>query len=300
MPNSGLPDAPFFSIVIPTYNSVQKLAKSLDSVLGQEGASYEILVIDGASADGTLGIIKSYAERHPDIIRWVSEKDKGVYDAMNKGIDMARGTYLYFLGAGDTMRLGVLAKVQQAVPEADMAFVYGDVRYVRLDKVGDGECDRLKFVRENICHQGIFYERGIFATLGKYDLRYPILADKVINIQCFGAKSIRKIYLDTVIADYEGGGMSDTTTDQVFAGDASLLLEKHLGLRVRERYFFVVERGLANRIRRARNVLKRKFWHAQLWLLHKLVRPLLEMRIGSIRPRPSLDQQYIIVKLHDA
>lgn len=289
--------SPYFSIIIPTYNCGDKLARSLDSALAQD-ADYEILIMDGASTDGTAEIIKSYAKRNPDLIRWVSEKDAGVYDAMNKGIDLARGKYLYFLGAGDTLRPGALARIRKEAPDQGAAFVYGDVYYVSQDRICKGEFSRPSFVHNNLCHQVIFYERSVFELVGKYETRYPVLADWVLNMRCFRAKAIRKVYVKMIVADYEGGGLSEPLIDDAFYADRRRLVSQVLGVQMRERPFFIAERYVAERIESSRTTVSRKFWHAQLWLLHKLVRPLLPEHLRVLKPDSSLEVRYII-KMRD-
>ncbi|MGL5893430.1 MAG: glycosyltransferase, partial [Bacteroidales bacterium] len=91
--------APRFSIITVTYNAGQLLERTIESVLAQTSFNYEYIILDGQSKDNTLEIIKKY-EHH--INKWISEPDNGIYDAMNKAIDIARGEYILFLNAGDT------------------------------------------------------------------------------------------------------------------------------------------------------------------------------------------------------
>jgi len=89
-----------YSIIIATYNSANTLAEAIQSVLQQTLKDFELIIIDGKSSDGTLEIIKSYEK---EITYWISEKDKGVYDAWNKGIKIAKGEWICFLGSDDIM-----------------------------------------------------------------------------------------------------------------------------------------------------------------------------------------------------
>ena len=95
-----------FTIVIPTYNVAEKIGGTIDFILGQSGSArsglVEIVVVDGGSTDGTIEVVKRYGNR----VRWISEPDKGLYDAMNKGIGMSTGRFVNFQGAGDTLRPG--------------------------------------------------------------------------------------------------------------------------------------------------------------------------------------------------
>ncbi len=202
------------SVITPTLNPGPKLEATINSVLAQKAELFEYIIVDGGSTDETLSMVRKYGKR----INWVSKKDRGVYDAMNKGIKMARGDYLYFLGAGDHLRENILAKVEKELPAEPLTFVYGNVYVVNTKSEYLGEFDDDKLAKLNICHQAIFYERTIFDVIGKYDLRYSLLADYAFNLKCFADKRIRRIYLDEVIADFEGGGIS-TGTDMNFIRD---------------------------------------------------------------------------------
>ncbi len=214
------------SIIIPTYNCGRKLALTLDSVLSQPRDLYEIIVVDGGSTDDTLGVAGEYGGR----MRLVSEADRGVYDALNKGIRLATGKHLLFLGAGDRLREGVLESVAGQLPEGELSFVYGDAHLVRHGVRVCGKFSRKEFVVRNICHQAIFYERTIFDVLGGYDLKYKVYADWAFNMKCFADRRVRKVYLDMVVSDFEGWGISDTQEDAEFYRDLPRLIRKYVGL----------------------------------------------------------------------
>ena len=120
-------DSPYITIIIPTFRAAKTLRATLDSVLCQDFRDFEVLVLDGGSDDGTAAIVDQAAD---DRIRFVSQRDKGVYDAMNKGIAAARGVWLYFLGADDLLYApGVLSSIFSAGARSheDADFLYGDV-----------------------------------------------------------------------------------------------------------------------------------------------------------------------------
>lgn len=221
-------NAPLFSIIIPTLNAASKLSRTLESALSQEPvASREVLVIDGSSTDHTLDVLKSCREQ----IRWISEADGGIYEAMNKGIRLARGRYLYFLGAGDRLRESVLRQVssQARLSESDRTqFVYGNVAWKNFNETYDGEFTASKLADYNICHQAIFYHRAIFERLGLFQTEYHCCADWVLNMKCFSDTGITKVFLPTTIADYEGGGRSTTEGDAAFDAARPGLVKKYL------------------------------------------------------------------------
>jgi len=102
---------PKISIVIPSYNKVKYIQKTLESIVSQKYPGVEVIIQDGGSTDGTLEIIKKYAKKHPKIISWVSQKDKGQVDAINKGFSKAKGEILTFINADDVYEKGALIKI---------------------------------------------------------------------------------------------------------------------------------------------------------------------------------------------
>ncbi|MDP2598443.1 MAG: glycosyltransferase, partial [Candidatus Liptonbacteria bacterium] len=128
--------SPLISIVTPTLNSEGSLMRALESVWSQKGASFEHIIIDGGSRDGTVAILKKYQEKHP--IRWISEKDDGIASAMNKGFVMAKGEVLTWLDADNRLEPGILQKVEKIFMEEKNAdIVYGNIKLVGRNKMSD-------------------------------------------------------------------------------------------------------------------------------------------------------------------
>lgn len=214
-----------FSVIIPSYNCGPKLGATIESVLSQTPGLYEIIVIDGGSTDGTLDVIRKF-ERH---LKYVSEPDRGLYDAMNKGVAMSAGKYVVILGGGDKLRDGALGRVAKLLPD-EPSFAYGDAYLERHGVLMGGSMERADFIRTNICHQAIFYERTVFELLGGFELKYKVYADWAFNMKCFADPRLLKVYLGTVVADFEGWGISDTQTDANFVKDFPTLIRKYVGL----------------------------------------------------------------------
>lgn len=243
-----------FSVIIPSYNCGPKLEATIESVLSQPEELYELIVVDGGSDDGTLDVIGKFAER----LRYVSESDRGVYDAMNKGVGMSKGRYVFILGAGDRLRDGVLARVARLLPDAP-SFAYGDAYLERHGVMMGGATEKTDFIRTNICQQAIFYERTVFELLGGFDLKYRVYADWAFNMKCFADARLRKVYLDTVVADFEGWGISDTQKDADFVNDFPELIRKYVGASHYVRYriyrarvsFYRFRHGLADFVKEA-------------------------------------------------
>jgi glycosyltransferase involved in cell wall biosynthesis len=231
---------PVCSIVIPTYNSEKTLQRALDSVLEQTFPDFELLIIDGLSTDRTSSIIGDYAARDKRI-RFVSEKDKGIYDAMNKGIDLAKGDWVYFLGSDDQLyKNDVLASVFTKEENLSSDVLYGDVYSSLFNGIYDGEFDEEKILNRNICHQAIFFRKEVFNKIGKYNLKYKGYADWDHNFRWFFSGRLSHRYVSTVIADFSAGGFSHASEDLAFkrdkvlnyllSGKRQLLLKRKLGL----------------------------------------------------------------------
>ncbi len=197
--------APLFSIVVPTLNVSATLHDCLSSVAEQTCADFEVVLVDGGSTDGTLDIANTFASRLGGRLVVDSQSDQGAYDAMNRGVGLATGTWLLFLGADDTFyEADTLARVAAFINEQEHSdLVYGDVimRSNSIRRAGAFDLDRLLF-ETNICHQSIFYRRKLFDSIGPYNLRYPAWADWDFNIRCFSNPALVTRYIDIVVARY--------------------------------------------------------------------------------------------------
>jgi glycosyltransferase involved in cell wall biosynthesis len=152
------------SVVTVTYNDVESLRRTLDSVVAQRWAGIEQIVVDGGSTDGTAALL---AKRDREIAAWRSEPDKGIYDAMNKGLSLASGEYVLFLNSGDTLRGRVLFDGQdwtRLLPVVAVSF-WGRPRFLKLRDLRLGM---------PYCHQGIIFRNS---GLVAFDTSYRIAAD---------------------------------------------------------------------------------------------------------------------------
>jgi glycosyltransferase involved in cell wall biosynthesis len=205
---------PIFTIIIPTNNSAKVIGAALGSILSQNFDSFEILLMDNKSTDGTTVLAAAFNDKR---IRIISETDRGVYDAMNKGIAAARGQWLLFLGSDDALYdINVLRAVKEALFE-QLDVLYGDVVLKSSKLLYGGQFDlaRLLF-KQNICHQSIFYNKTIFDRIGFYNLSYKIWADWDLNIRCFRHTEFRIVYSNVVVAVYNDRAGVSRTPDPVF------------------------------------------------------------------------------------
>jgi glycosyltransferase involved in cell wall biosynthesis len=199
---------PKLSVITVVYNGISSIERTMLSVLNQTYANVEYILIDGLSTDGTSEIIKRYQHR----IKLVSEKDEGIYDAMNKGLSIATGDYVLFMNSGDEIYAAdTVAKVFAAADDADI--YYGETEMIgpngqslgrRRHKVPETFTWRSFKFGMNVSHQAIYIKRSLTEP---YDRQYNLSADIDWIIRATKkAKKIAKV--DGYIAKYLVGGMS--------------------------------------------------------------------------------------------
>lgn len=247
--------SPLISVITITLNAEGVLSPTVASVRAQSYKDYEYLVIDGGSSDDTLSIVKSAGISH---ITVVSEPDNGLYDAMNKGLSIAKGEYVLFLNAGDAFSdAGVLERIAQAASDRP-GVIYGQTRIVDSGRKVIGprhltaprELTASSFSRGMVvCHQAFVARRDI---VGKYDLRYRYSADYDWCIRCL-ERSERNAYLgENPIIDYLTGGLTN----------------KHHSASLRERFVIMRRRyGVATAVVRHISFV---FRAASRWIKRKM------------------------------
>jgi glycosyltransferase involved in cell wall biosynthesis len=199
-----------FSIIIPAYNSAKTIGACIKSVLDQDYNNFDIWVIDGESTDDTVKIVQSYGITGR--INIISEKDDGIYDAMNKGISNATGDWLYFLGSDDQLYdSNILSTINTTISHNPTSkFIYGDIITSTnvTERYANYQYDQL--LARCICHQSIFYHKSLFADK-LYDTKYKVCADWDFNLKTFG-KNVNPVYVDKLIARFDLGGVSGNWT----------------------------------------------------------------------------------------
>jgi len=201
-----------FSIITVTLNSERYLQECLDSVLGQDLTDLEYILIDGGSVDGTLAIIEDAAKADPRV-RWISEPDRGISDAFNKGLALAGGEIIGIINSDDSYAPGALSAVAGARrnhPECDV--FHGDMlrfnRDTRLFRVVPGPVDGSIWHEMPLNHPATFVTRRAYATVGGFDtsLRLAMDYDLVLRLYLAG---FRFHYIPEILANMRYGGASD-------------------------------------------------------------------------------------------
>jgi len=200
---------PKFSILVVCLNPGEKLNTTLGSIYRQTFTDYEIIIKDGGSADGSVSSVK---ERPGQKI--VVEKDAGIYDAMNRAAELGSGEYVYFLNCGDTFfDENVLRDVASFIDEkkAEKGIYYGNIfeRLTGKTVTSNPDLNAFGCYRNVPCHQACFYKRELVLA-HPFQLNYRVRADYEQFLWCFFEGGARTVFMDRLIADYEGGGFSET------------------------------------------------------------------------------------------
>ena len=206
--------SPLFSIVTVCYNSEKTIKRTLKSVLNQTEKDYEYLIIDGASTDGTLDIVRKYEPMFEGRLRIFSETDEGIYDAMNKGIAMATGVLVGIVNSDDFYEPDALSNMKKAYcnlseEERKHAILYGMQRRLR-----NGEEIEIEFVNDRIlgegmiCHPTCFVTRNVYNDYGVYDTNYKSAADLDFMLRIKRNTNTKFVPVYNIISNFELGGMS--------------------------------------------------------------------------------------------
>jgi glycosyltransferase involved in cell wall biosynthesis len=243
--NKAITGKPFITIIIATYNVADFIEKAIQSIFEQRYANTELIIIDGGSSDGTIDVIKQYEDR---ISSWLSEPDLGIYDAMNKGVKLAKGDWIYFLGADDTL-VNCIDKVADYLKKENTIY-YGDVYLPHKNKTYAGNFKWHTLVSKNINHQSIFYPRKVFLHY-LFDLKYKVLADYDLNIRCWGDGRFKFKYIPVLVAIHYDGGVSNQKSDEVFLADKPALISKYFGRKIVVRNGWIIARSKVGELIRA-------------------------------------------------
>lgn len=204
------------SIITISFNSSSTIKRAIESVIAQKDINLEYIIIDGASKDNTVAIIKEYAEKNP-CIRWVSEKDKGIYDAMNKGISMATGDIIGILNSDDMYASDNVLKTVCNVFENDSTIesCYGNILYVKTDgnkmkpyrywKSGKVRTFRYGWMPP---HPAFFVKKEVYEKYGKFRLDCGTAADYELMLRFFEKNKISSKWIKRIFVYMEAGGAS--------------------------------------------------------------------------------------------
>lgn len=202
---------PLISVVTVSYNAADTIEQTILSVINQNFTDYEYIIVDGGSTDSTLDIIKKYQDK---ITLWVSEPDRGIYDAMNKGIRFAKGEWINFMNAGDSFSdeetLG--ASVQSIAKQPNIEVLYSDVnrfldgKFIEKSILYHENRYSMRSASFAICHQACIYKRNLHEIYGKYLVSKGLVTADYLFLSLIPKEKFYKV--PTPIANYDMAGVS--------------------------------------------------------------------------------------------
>jgi len=206
---------PLVSVITVCLNAEAHIRSAMESVLGQSYASIEYLVVDGGSTDGTLDVIREFEPRFAGRLRWTSEPDNGLYDAMNKGLGLANGELVGILNADDFYELDAIARAVDAWRVApDTGVLYGDLRTIDADGTStvletpaSVSAERMRSSM-TLHHPATLISARVYAEQGTYDTNYRIAADYDFLLRCMDA-DVRFTHVNGVLTNFSLEGVSN-------------------------------------------------------------------------------------------
>ncbi len=208
---------PLVSVITPVYNAQTSLEETIQSVLNQSYRNIEYIIVDGGSNDGTLDIIKRYQDK---ITLWCSEKDRGMYDAINKGISLATGRYIKILNADDILPRESVSTAVACFDEVEFpSLIKGDMHLIDetstlLERLGEKDKNALEPQGFPILHPTWYLPKIVYQSLGLYHTRYKCAADTEYLCRLI-QNDVPIVHLPHVLAEFRTGGMSMSITGQL-------------------------------------------------------------------------------------
>lgn len=214
------------SIVTINYNNEAGLVKTLMSVAAQTSNNYKHFIIDGDSKDGSVSVIKTYAEKHPDNVIWISEPDTGIYNAMNKGIKMAldcSAEYIQILNSGDCLFSDdVIEKMHSALEQnGHPSIMYGNMirdipgrKKITDNCLGQHNWTMYDFIRGTINHDPTYIRRDMYEKYGLYREDLPITADWRWFVEAVALGGEKPVYVPVDVTLFDVTGISETQLER--------------------------------------------------------------------------------------
>lgn len=233
------------TVVTVCYNEEVRISDTIKSVLAAANEEVEYLIIDGASVDNTLNEIKRFEplfKQKGIVYRWISEKDKGIYNAMNKAINMANGQYIININIGDTIDILPLKILQECIADSCVAVSF-PIFLADEEKLFIPSFDKRLKTHNTIHHQGTFYKKNL---VPQYNEDYKIFADFDLNQRIFKTDGIIKIYEEPIVSRHKNDGISENNNaaQELFA-----IIRKNFGIMIwiKAHLYFGI-RGIEKRI----------------------------------------------------
>lgn len=220
------------SVITVNRNNAHGLQLTMQSVLSQTYVDIEYIVVDGASTDNSVEVIEGFASDMR--LRWISEKDNGIYHAMNKGIRMANGKYLIFMNSGDEFYSNdVLKDVLVDINSIPADIYYGDVNLCYSNrcvvKTYPDKISKSFLYQNSLCHQTMFLKKDLFEKVGLYNENLRIIADWEWTIKAILKEKQTYKHLSTIVANYKMDGIS-YTNERLFRNERGNIIKSEFSL----------------------------------------------------------------------
>lgn len=225
------------SIITVCYNSEATIERTIQSVLGQTYGHLEYIIVDGKSSDHTMEIVERYRPLFQGRMKVVSEPDQGIYDAMNKGICMARGSLIGIINSDDSYEPDAVEKIVHAMTEDQYQILYGMLRVMHGEietRITMPKHENLE--NEMIAHPTCFVTKSVYEDFGMFDLRYRSCADHDFMLRMRKQKEIVFVPVYEILATFsEGYGMCYQESSMI---EALGMLAEH-GIMSRKKYCLI-------------------------------------------------------------
>lgn len=252
------------TIITINYNNASGLQKTMESVLAQTSKDFEYIIIDGSSTDNSLQVIQKFNNKSTLSFTCISEPDKGIYDAMNKGITLAKGEYIHFLNSGDWLVDNKVVDNMIAYTNTNPDILIGNVVFIRPNgKVkyakNDKEVSGLTFYRSTLQHTSAYIKRELFSLHGLYDTNLKIVSDWKWYLNAVIYNNAKVEFTDMYVTYFDTTGISSTnlTLDKKERQDELAKMYPPLILADYEKYRYAMEQY--NRLQRYTPIF-RFFW----------------------------------------
>lgn len=205
------------SIITVTYNRAHIIRDCIESVLKQKFKDYEYIIVDGASKDNTVEILKEYEPKFEGRMRWISEPDKGMYDAVNKGIKMAKGDIVGIINSDDFFHDdNIFEVISNAFLDCKIDAIYGDDRVVSAEDTSkELRASKMAYFKYWMLriglmpgHQTFYAKKQMFEKLGYYKTDYKIAADFELMLRFMYVNHVKSRYVPHTIMTFRIGGIS--------------------------------------------------------------------------------------------
>lgn len=225
-----------FSVVTICYNSAQTIERTIKSVLAQTYTNFEYIIVDGGSTDSTLDIVKKYEPLFKGRLKWKSEPDHGIYDAMNKGILCAKGIIVGIVNSDDWLEADALANVEHAFKKnnCDEETIYcGNLIFHYLDGSKLKRVASRKRLKRSartydigVFHPATFVPKQIYMKLGIFDLQFKLNADVDFILRCY-QNAVKFSFINAVLSNMSDGGATNSGNTSKEIADRKLVIKKH-------------------------------------------------------------------------